>query len=70
MAATDVIFTADELAACAEREVRFRERVYRDRLTRGKMRPEQARREIAMMRAIAEDYRRRAEDDSLFGSRT
>ena len=70
MSATGYVFTADELAACAEREVKFRERVYRDRVVRGRMKLAQANREIAMMRRIVEDYRRQAEGDSLFGGQS
>lgn len=67
MTATGYVFSSDELAACAEREVKFRERVYRARVENRRMRPEQANREISMMRQIASDYRRQAEGDSLFG---
>ncbi|MBN9438959.1 hypothetical protein [Bosea sp. (in: a-proteobacteria)] len=61
-------FTFDRLAAAAEREVRFRERVYAGRVQAGKMSREKAAEETAMMKAIAEHLRAQAERDSLFGS--
>jgi signal recognition particle subunit SEC65 len=48
-----------ELVACAEREVRFREYVYPRRITAGRMTTEKAEREIALMKAIVEELRRR-----------
>jgi hypothetical protein len=52
--------TIVELVACAEREVRFREFVYPRRIATKRMTPEKAEREIALMRAIVEELRRRA----------
>jgi hypothetical protein len=48
-----------ELVACAEREVRFREFVYPRRVATRKMTPEKAEKEIALMKAIVEELRRR-----------
>lgn len=60
-------FSFDQLAAAAEREVRFRERVYARRVQDRKMTREKATAEIAMMKAIAEHLRLEADRDSLFG---
>ncbi|SFD72810.1 hypothetical protein SAMN05428997_14620 [Bosea sp. CRIB-10] len=60
-------FSFDQLAAAAEREVRFRERVYARRVQDRKMTREKAADEIAMMKAIAEHLRLQADRDSLFG---
>ena len=49
--------TARDKQRCAEREVKMRERVYKKRVEQGYMTPTTADREIAIMRAIAEDYR-------------
>jgi len=51
-----VIPAADKLA-CIEREIKFREFVYPRRIESGKMTKRIADREIAVMRAIKEDYR-------------
>ncbi len=61
-------FTFDQLAAAAEREVRFRERVYARRVLLGKMSRNKADEEIALMKGIAEHLRHEADRDSLFGS--
>jgi hypothetical protein len=42
---------------CAERELALRLRVYIRLIARGKMTPDDAQREIELMRAIADDYR-------------
>src|SRR5262245_6418521 len=49
--------TAVDKLRCAERELRLRLRVYPDRIVRGLMREDDARREIATMEEIAADYR-------------
>ncbi len=54
-------FTDQEKREAAEREVKFRRRVYARRISEGKMKPEQAEREIAVMEEIAEDYRAKSE---------
>ena len=51
-----MITTADKLH-CVERELGYRRRVYDRLVCRGKMTELHARREIALMEAIAEDYR-------------
>lgn len=61
-------FSFDQLAAAAEREIRFRERVYARRVQTRKMTRQKADEEIALMRAIAEHLREKADRDSLFGS--
>lgn len=53
-------FTASDKLACAEREVKFRRRVYGIRVAEGKMKKAMAKREIACMEAIAADYRQQA----------
>jgi len=47
-------FTINELIECARREVRLRNHVYPKPIKSKRMQPEQAEREIAMMRAIIE----------------
>jgi len=54
-------FSLDQLARCAEREVQQRHRVYPRLIVSGKMRQEQAAREIAMMQEIACRLRAEAE---------
>jgi hypothetical protein len=54
-------FTDDDKRAAAEREVKWRKRVYPRRVADRRMTQEQADREIAIMEAIAEDYRARSE---------
>lgn len=60
-------FTFDQLAAAAEREVRFRERVYARRVQLNKMTRVKADEEIALMKAITEHLRGQADSESLFG---
>ena len=50
---TDTPITPNEMAACVEREVAMRLRVYPRWVQAGKMRPEKAAREIAVMKAVA-----------------
>ena len=56
-------------AACAEREVKQRVRVYERLVADGRMSAEKAQYEIEVMTAIAADYRALAdkEEPSLFG---
>jgi hypothetical protein len=65
------MFSNLDLAKCAEREAGQREWVYPKRVADHKMTQEKADREISMMRAIAEHFRARAEEDrkleDLFG---
>jgi hypothetical protein len=60
-------FRMDELAACAERELAFRRRVYARRVMLGKMKQEAADRETALMEAILGHLRQAAEAETLFG---
>lgn len=50
--------TESDKLACAEREVKMRKRVYPRWVENGRMTEQQAAREIALMEAIAEDYRK------------
>ncbi len=52
-------FTDEEKMICAEREVRMRKRVYPHYIDSGKMDADKARKEIGIMEAIAEDYRKK-----------
>lgn len=60
-------FTSKDKADEAAREVRMREHVYPPRVAAGKMRKDVADRNIAVMRAIAEDYRKLAEIEGQKG---
>jgi hypothetical protein len=51
------MITAREKLACAERELRFRRRVYAKRVAAGLMSASQANYELNVMEHIAEDYR-------------
>ena len=53
-------FTQQELAACAEREVKMRKRAYPRYVSLKRMSAEQAEREVAMMAAIAARLRAEA----------
>jgi hypothetical protein len=59
------ISTADKLH-CAERELRYRYRVYPRLVEAGKMTARIMHREIALMEEIAADLRKQAEDERLF----
>lgn len=52
-------FTAAEKRAAAERELKFRRRVYPRWIAAGKMTQKEADRQIALMEAIAADYAER-----------
>jgi hypothetical protein len=54
--ALSVSFTVTQKIACLERELRFRFRVYPRRVERGTMSQSVALHEIAVMKAIIEDY--------------
>jgi hypothetical protein len=65
------MWSAKEKHACAQRELVLRIRVYARQVAQGKMSKESAGREIALMSAIAEDYRKLAEAEQplpLFAS--
>jgi hypothetical protein len=49
--------TKPDKLACLEREIKLRERVYPRWVGGGKMSQDKADREIAVMKAIADDYR-------------
>lgn len=55
------MFTDQQKREAADRELKFRRRVYARRVAEGKMKQEQADREIAVMAEIAEDYRAKSE---------
>ncbi|MFC5421450.1 MAG: hypothetical protein DI537_36920 [Stutzerimonas stutzeri] len=61
-------FSFDQLATAAEREVRFRERVYAHQVQINRMSQAKADEEIALMKAIATHLREQAQRDGLFGS--
>lgn len=56
-------FSNKEKAEAARRELGYREHVYPRRVSDGKMRDTFARRQIDLMKEIAEDYERLAEED-------
>lgn len=58
------VTTADKLA-CVEREITMRERVYPRWIDAGRMSKQKAAQEIAVMKAIAEDYRSASEKERL-----
>ncbi len=58
-------FTADEKLKCLEREIKLRTWVYPKRVAGRLMTKEQADREIAIMREIAEDIRQQQETQRL-----
>lgn len=64
---TAPVFTFEQLAASAEREVRQRQRVYARQVELGRMRQDKADSEIAMMQAIAAHLREKAGRENLFG---
>lgn len=57
--------TATEKLACAERELRLRRRNYHRYLATGRISVRKASYELAVMRAIVEDYRAAAERERL-----
>jgi hypothetical protein len=59
-------FTNEQLAAAAEREVRFRERVYARQVQIKRMSQAKADEEIALMKAIAANLQEQAQRDGLF----
>lgn len=61
---TDIITAADKLA-CAERELKMRQRVYPRWIEDGRMSAGKAAHEIAAMTAIVEDLRAAAEKERL-----
>jgi hypothetical protein len=63
----EIKYTAEQLAECAEREVRQREWVYNRRVKGGYMTRSFADRQIGMMQQIARDYRRKAAEEAAEG---
>jgi len=58
-------FTSKEKLECAEREVMMRRKVYPRWIEQKKMKQETADRQIAIMDAIAEDYRKQEAEGRL-----
>lgn len=54
-------FTDQEKLEAAEREVKFRQRVYAKRVAAKSMSPEAAERQLGLMKEIADDYRAKVE---------
>ena len=54
-----------QMAECAEREVKYRKRVYGGLVERGKMARDFADRQIAIMQEIADHFRELAKKDQL-----
>lgn len=61
-------FTPSDKLKAVEREIGLREFVYRRRVAEGKMKEEDAKREIGVMKAIAEDYRQLQLDNPMAGA--
>jgi hypothetical protein len=61
------MFTDKDKAECAEREVKQRRYVYPRRVADGKMTQALADRQIAIMEAIAADYRAKADAEDAKG---
>ena len=59
-----MISAADKLQ-CAERELKYRRRVYGRLIERGKMSQREAERELQLMEAIRDDYRDLASDEEI-----
>ena len=57
--------TNEQKLKCAERELRFRQRVYPHLVERGKMTRQESDRELELMQAIADDYRILAQAELL-----
>lgn len=58
-------FSNEDKLAAVERELRFRRRVYLDRVAKGKMKPSLADHQISIFEDIAEDYRAKASAERL-----
>ncbi len=65
MTTMTIIFTAADKLACLERELRYRESVYPRRIANGTMTEKLAKRQIALIEAIIEDYRKAAQRERL-----
>jgi hypothetical protein len=62
------MITAHDKWKCAERELAMRRRVYPKQITAGRLTMREARYEIDLMAAIAEDYRQLAEVEDKEGT--
>jgi hypothetical protein len=60
-----MIITATDKLHCAERELKYRQRVYERLVERGTMTKRQCDRELELMQAIAEDYQKLAAQEAL-----
>lgn len=58
-------FTLSEMISEAKREVAVRERVYPKWIERGKLKPSESSRRIALMKAIADELERRQQPGLL-----
>lgn len=65
LANSAVSITAAEKLACAERELRLRRRNYHRFIEHGRMSVRKAAYELAVMQAIADDYRAAVERERL-----
>jgi hypothetical protein len=61
------LFSDEDKLKCVERELRLRRNVYPGRISRGAMSLVQAQRELALMAAIAADYRAKVQSLLPFG---
>lgn len=61
----DFRFTATEKLEAVERELKYRKRVYPRRVSENKMTQALADKQIALMEALAADYRAKAEGERL-----
>ena len=61
---TDAITNAEKLA-CAKRELQMRENVYPRWIAQNKIREAEARHQLAVMRAIVEDYKKLVDAERL-----
>jgi hypothetical protein len=57
--------TVTDKLQCAERELKYRQRIYERLVERGKMTKRQCDRELELMQAIADDYRKLAAQKAL-----
>ena len=63
------MFTLDQKIACLEREIAMRKSVYWRKVSRGQMTREEAEHEVAVMRAILDDYKHQQVDLFSGGSK-
>lgn len=58
-------FSAQDKLDAVERELRFRRRVYENKVRQGSMSPQKSAHEIAVMEAIRDDYIKLAKQERL-----